>query len=916
MDFLFVSNERIRKMNQADRSNPMSAEHRVDSLKALILSLILAALGTLLLLSILSRGTVVSASQGENTLNDSTRDALDSIAAATASTGVQITKTVEPTNPDTGGIVTICFTIGGLGPQRVDVVLAQDVSGSMGDPVEGGVTQTRLAASQAAACAFVSSLPSVDRAAVVSYSTAARLAQPLTTTKSSVIGTIRALTVTGGTNIGEGISVSHRELMTSPRYLTYTAKTIILLSDGIATEPSGYPGGPGEYARDRARSAATDTIKIYTIGFGSDADEKLLQDLANIGGGRYFFAPDADVLETIYMTIALELHNLVIVDLLPPGVDTDCSQLPDGWCTKGPSGVTTITYPISNSLLISDPAVICFTATVNLDPGYHDEINLPGSKICYQDSEGQTICEPFENPTVTVSGRKIAGYVFYDANTNLQRDAGEAGIPDVVVRTTTGLTTTTDISGSYVLRTSSEPPISVTVEIPPGSRATTPISRHVPPLSGTYLLDFGIYEDVCVQGKVFNDVNANGQDDGEQGLAGATIAVDSVACTTGYSGTFFICAPLPDGPVTIVETDPAGYTSTVAIGGAGVRVVDVNTLQIDSPVAGSIYGGNAFGDVSSTFTILALEKNVEPATSMAGERLTYTLIFANVGGVSARAVVLTDTLPSSVTLHYASPSTYTQPTSGTLRWDIGDIAKGGAPQIMTVVVTVSDAITDAQWLTNTARIVAENASPLTAWSTVSVVPPPKRRAYLPVVTRKYPPVIIVNGGFEDRWTGWTHGGKLAQTVTSTNPASGGFSALLGDPTYECEGGVPVGSAWVEQTVVIPSSVTSPTLYFKYNIFTQDKNPYLQDKYDRFDVRVGNTLVFSDARRSGDYGCTLASKDVDLHWKDGKVDLSAYSGQQITIRFENRSTSDYEPDFGWYNTWTFVDNVRVEPANGW
>jgi uncharacterized repeat protein (TIGR01451 family) len=578
--------------------------------------------------------------------------------------------------------------------------------------------------------------------------------------------------------------------------------------------------------------------------------------------------------------------------------------------------VTTITYPISNSLLISDPAVICFTATVNLDPGYDDQINLPGSKICYQDSEGQIICEEFVNPTVSVGGRKVMGHVFYDADIDGQRDAGEAGIPDVVVRTSTGLTTTTDISGSYVLRTSREPAISVTIEIPPGSVATTPISRHVPPLSGTYLLDFGIYEDVCVQGKVFNDVNANGQDDGEQGLAGATITVDGVASTTAYSGTFFICAPLTDGPVTIVETDPAGYTSTVAIGGAGVRAVDVNTLQIDTPVIGSIYGGNAFGDVPSTFTVLALEKSVQPGTLVAGARLTYTLIFTNAGRVSARAVVLTDTLPSSVTLHYASPPTYTQPIRGTLRWDIGDIAEVGVPQIMTVVVTVSDAITDAQWLTNTAMIVAENASPLTAWSTIAVVPPSKRRLYLPVFRRNYPPIIIVNGGFENGWTGWMSGGKLAQTVTSANRASGRFSALLGDPNYECKGGVPAGSAWVEQTVVIPSSVTSPTLVFRYNIFTQDKNPFLQDEYDRFDVRVGNTLVLSDARRSGQYGCTLAPRDLDLHWKDGQVDLGAYSGQQITIRFENRSTSDYEPDFGWYNTWTFVDDVRIEPANGW
>jgi uncharacterized repeat protein (TIGR01451 family) len=902
-------------MDQTDRANPVSMRRRVNSLKALLLSLILAAVGTLLLLSILRAEAVVSASQGENKLNNSTRDALDSIAASAASTSVQITKTVEPTNPDTGGIVTICFTIGGLGPQRVDVVLAQDVSGSMVDPVEAGVTQTRLAASQAAACAFVNSLPSMDRTAVVSYSTSASLAQPLTTTKNAITRTLYDLTATGWTNIGEGISVSHRELITSPRYLSYTAKTIILLSDGIANRPVNTQTAR-QYAEDQADAASRDNIRIYAIGFGGDADEELLQNIADISGGKYFFAPDADVLETIYITIALELHNLVIVDLLPPGVETDCSQWPDGWCIKGPSGVTTITYPISNSLLISDPAVICFTATVNLDPNDKGPINLPGSEICYQDSKGETICEEFDNPPVVVGGRKIMGHVFYDENTNGQQDAGEVGAPDVVVRTSTGLTTTTDVSGSYVLRTSSEPAISVTVEVPTGCVTTTPISKNISPISGTYVVDFGIYAGVCVQGKVFNDVNANGQDDEEEGLAGATIAAGGVPITTGHSGMFFVCSPLTGGPVTIVETDPAGYTSTAAIGGAGVRVVDVNTLQIDSPVAGSIYDGNAFGDVPSTVTILALEKSVEPVTSVAGERLTYTLIFTNAGGVPARAVVLTDTLPSSVTLHYASPSTYTQPMSDTLRWDVGDIAKGGVPQIMTVVVTVSDAITDAQWLTNTATIVAENASPATAWRTAAVVPPSKRRVYLPVVTRNYPPPpIVINGGFEDGWTGWTPGGELVQAVSSAHWQSGRYSALLGDPASvdECEGNVPVGSAWVEQTVVVPAYVISPTLVFGYNIFTQDKNPYLEDEYDRFNVWIDNTLVFSDARRTDPYGCDLDSEDLDLHWREGKVALD--SGR-ITIRFDNESTSDYGLDTGWYNTWTFVDNVRIEPENGW
>jgi uncharacterized protein YegL len=477
-------------VGQTDHSHPVNTRHSVGSLKDIFLSLGLGILGTVLLLSILGMMTVASAHQRGYTLNNSTRETVD-FTAAPAATTAHITKTVEPLDPDTGEVVSICFTISGLGPRRVDVVLAQDVSESMTETVGEGVTKTRLEASQAAASAFVGSLPSTDRVAVVPYSTTASLAQPLTTTKSMVTMTIYNLTAMGLTNISEGISVSHQELITSPRYVSDTIKVIILPSDGRANRP-GDEETAKEYARERAEAAASDNIKIYTIGFGGDADEELLQDIADIGDGRYFFAPDGDVLETIYLTIALELHNVVITDVLAPGVETDCSQWPDDWCIEGPGGVTTITLPIDDSLLVSDPAVLCFTATVNLDPNYGGETNLPGSGICYRDVGGQTICQEFDNPTVIVGGRKIMGHVFYDVNANGHRDAEEAGAPDIIVRTGTGAATTTDVGGSYVLRTSSEPTVSVTIEVPPGYATTTPTSEDIPAITGIYSVEFGI----------------------------------------------------------------------------------------------------------------------------------------------------------------------------------------------------------------------------------------------------------------------------------------------------------------------------------------------------------------------------------------------------------------------------------------
>jgi len=177
--------------------------------------------------------------------------------------------------------------------------------------------------------------------------------------------------------------------------------------------------------------------------------------------------------------------------------------------------------------------------------------------------------------------------------------------------------------------------------------------------------------------------------------------------------------------------------------------------------------------------------------------------------------------------------------------------------------------------------------------------------YLPVVVRDWPPPAFVNGGFENGWTGWAHGGELGQTITAVNPYLGSFSSLLGNPAYECQDGVPIGSAWMEQVFSVPDT-TRPRLDFWYNIFTQDMNAYLGDGFDSFDVRINGDLVFRDARRTGEFGCAPRVQ-ADFGWRNGQVDLSAYRGQRIRIRFEDRNQPDR-----FYNTWTFVDDVQFMP----
>jgi len=259
-----------------------------------------------------------------------------------------------------------------------------------------------------------------------------------------------------------------------------------------------------------------------------------------------------------------------------------------------------------------------------------------------------------------------------------------------------------------------------------------------------------------------------------------------------------------------------------------------------------------------------------------------------------------------------------------------DIGEAGAPD---VVVCASTRVGDVPAISDTTGIsgnyVLRTSSEPTAWVTVALprgygtttpisedIPAVtgiysvdfgiRAAAYLPILAKDYIVPCIINGGFEDGWTGWVHGGELAQTITTMNPRPGGnSSALLGDPAYVCQEGVPVGSAWMEQDLYVPKT-GQPRLSFWYNIFTQDKNTYLSDYFDSFDVRIDGDLRFRDAKVSGAYGCA-PQIEKDLGWRTWEIDLSSYGGQLVTIRFENRNNPD-----GWFNTWTFVDDVRFIP----
>ena len=194
------------------------------------------------------------------------------------------------------------------------------------------------------------------------------------------------------------------------------------------------------------------------------------------------------------------------------------------------------------------------------------------------------------------------------------------------------------------------------------------------------------------------------------------------------------------------------------------------------------------------------------------------------------------------------------------------------------------------------------------------------RLCLPVVLRDYAP--FTDGSFEADLSGWkkVEAGLPVNVVESvqerpsgsTPPADGAKTVLLGNTGLACAG-VPIGYAAVEQTFIVPESVM--TLTFSYIIWTQDASP--SGAYDRFEVYVDGQLKFSDGNQVNQgLGCGTWRRvpgpenqrgGATSGWAIGKIDLTPYKGQKITVSFQNHSRFD-----NYYNTYTYLDNVRLEP----
>jgi hypothetical protein len=182
----------------------------------------------------------------------------------------------------------------------------------------------------------------------------------------------------------------------------------------------------------------------------------------------------------------------------------------------------------------------------------------------------------------------IYGTVYDDLDSDGEYDGGEPGISNVIVSLSNGVTTTTNVRGSYYFPLTEAGYIDVIETDPPGFHSTTPntVTVYVD-VGQSYNVDFGDNDDTGVAsffGGVFDDSNANGvRENSELGLSGVQVNISSSPAPYitnhwgQYSFPIFVT-----GTYTVTETDPLDYLSTIALpGDPAVTKIDNNTLHAE-----------------------------------------------------------------------------------------------------------------------------------------------------------------------------------------------------------------------------------------------------------------------------------------------------------------------------------------------
>jgi Mg-chelatase subunit ChlD/uncharacterized membrane protein len=193
----------------------------------------------------------------------------------------------------------------------VALMLVMDVSGSMGGG-PGGASKMDLA--KEAALAAVELLGEYDQIGILAFDDHNQwmIRPTFASDLTPIEDAIGRMQPGGGTEIYPALKEAFDALVP----LDAKVKHMILLTDGEA------PRGPYE---DLAKQMEAANVSLSTVGIGSDADTNLLQELAQLGHGRYYDGNDPFDLPQLLVKETQQVQRAAIVeeDFTPLPVSSD-----------------------------------------------------------------------------------------------------------------------------------------------------------------------------------------------------------------------------------------------------------------------------------------------------------------------------------------------------------------------------------------------------------------------------------------------------------------------------------------------------------------------------------------------------------------------------------------------------------------
>lgn len=187
----------------------------------------------------------------------------------------------------------------------IDAMMLLDNSSSMGSGPGSKLEQVKSAASTFARLMA----NDTNRTSVYQFNTNVPPSGwklcPFTSDSQTVLNAISGLTMQNGTPLYDALMIGIDS--TKSNYNPDHIRVIMLLTDGVNSS-STHTAAQALAAVSLAY--ATDSIKVFSIGFGTGSiDSTFLKNAANAAGGSYFYAPDSAKLDSVYRAIQHIITN-------------------------------------------------------------------------------------------------------------------------------------------------------------------------------------------------------------------------------------------------------------------------------------------------------------------------------------------------------------------------------------------------------------------------------------------------------------------------------------------------------------------------------------------------------------------------------------------------------------------------------